>query len=296
MARGRLAVGCACLMIGSGVATCLAQETAPTAAPLEVTQPAPALNGPLDLGAASAPLPDDAVGVSAPGFDTPGDGRRTLSAFPSNLGRSFIGVFSRDSVTPFLIGVGAAGPGHEFDRRAGSWLDGKCLRCGSAGATMGGTAVVPVVGAFFVAGRFAPEGRFRAMSYDAAQALVVNAAWTGTLKYSLRRQRPDGSDYYSMPSGHSSSAFALATVAERHYGWKVGVPAYVVAAGIGLSRVESNRHYLSDVIAGGALGVTVGRAVTRLNGERPAGRRRISVGPATDLRGGGIGLGLSASW
>jgi len=124
----------------------------------------------------------------------------------------------------------------------------------------------------------------------------VNAAWTGALKYSLHRQRPDGSDYYSLPSGHSSSAFALATVAERHYGWRVGVPAYLVAAGIGLSRVESNRHYLSDVIAGGALGVTVGRAVTRLNGERPAGRRRISVGPTTDPRGGGIGLGLSASW
>jgi hypothetical protein len=36
--------------------------------------------------------------------------------------------------------------------------------------------------------------------------------------------------------------------------------------------------------------------VARLDGERPASRRVVSVGPATDPHGRGVGLGLSASW
>ena len=74
------------------------------------------------------------------------------------------------------------------------------------------------------------------------------------------------------------------------------MPAYVLASGIGLSRIESNRHNLSDVLAGATIGLIVGRTVSRLDGERPAKKRLVSVGPATDLHGQGIGLGLSASW
>jgi membrane-associated phospholipid phosphatase len=85
-------------------------------------------------------------------------------------------------------------------------------------------------------------------------------------------------------------------VTERHYGWKAGLPAYALAAGIGLSRIEANRHHLSDVVAGAALGTIVGRTVTRVNGQRPSSSRTLSVGPASDPHGTGIGLGLSASW
>ncbi|MGE5127469.1 MAG: phosphatase PAP2 family protein, partial [Betaproteobacteria bacterium] len=123
-----------------------------------------------------------------------------------------------------------------------------------------------------------------------------NAVWTGALKYSLHRQRPDGSDFYSLPSGHTSTAFSLATVAEQHYGWKVGVPAYLLATGIGLSRIESSKHYLSDVLAGATLGVIVGRTVTRVNGESQPRRRTLAVGPAADAQGTGIGLAVSTTW
>jgi len=85
-------------------------------------------------------------------------------------------------------------------------------------------------------------------------------------------------------------------VADRHYGWRVGVSAYVLASGIGLSRVERNKHYLSDVLAGATLGIIVGRTVTRVNDERPARRGRLSVAPASDLHGTGVGLNVSASW
>ena len=229
-------------------------------------------------------------------FDTPREDRRTLSAFPKNLGRNFVGVFSGQNLLPFAVGVGATTLASAFDYRTKDVLLGACETCGKTGATAGGAAIIPVVGALFVAGRFAPQGQFRAASYDFAQAMIVNGAYSGLLKYTMKRDRPDGSDSLSFPSGHTSTAFSLAGVASHHYGWKVGVPMYALAAGIGLSRIEQDRHHLSDVIAGAALGFVVGRSVTRLDGQGPAKKRLVSVGPATDPHGQGIGLGLSASW
>jgi membrane-associated phospholipid phosphatase len=234
---------------------------------------------------------------SRPLFDTPrGDGRRTMGAFPKNLGRNFVGVFSGQNLLPFAVGAAAVTTASAFDSRTKSLLQGTCSTCGTTGATAGGAAMVPLVGAMFVAGRFAPQGRFRSATYDFAQAMIVNGAYTSILKYSVQRTRPDSSNNLSFPSGHASTAFSLATVANHHYGWKVGVPAYVLASGIGFSRIEKDKHYLSDVLAGATIGLIVGRTVSRLDGERAAKKRFVSVGPATDLHGQGVGLGLSASW
>ena len=234
---------------------------------------------------------------SRPLFDTPrGDGRRTMGAFPKNLGRNFVGVFSGQNLLPLAVGAAATISASAFDSRTKSLLQGACETCGSTGATAGGAAMVPLVGAMFVAGRFAPQGRFRSATYDFAQAMIVNGAYTSILKYSVQRTRPDTSNNLSFPSGHSSTAFSLAAVADHHYGWKIGVPAYVLASGIGLSRIEKDKHYLSDVLAGATIGIIVGRTVARLDGERPAKKRQISVGPATDPHGQGVGLNLSATW
>jgi membrane-associated phospholipid phosphatase len=219
-----------------------------------------------------------------------------MGAFPKNLGRNFVGVFSGQNLMPFAVGVAATTTASALDSQAKGALQGTCNTCGTTGASLGGAAIVPVIGAMFVAGRFSPQGRFRSATYDFAQAMIVNGAYSGILKYSVQRTRPDASDSLSFPSGHTSTAFSLAAVANHHYGWKVGVPAYVLASGIGLSRIESNRHHLSDVLAGATIGLIVGRTVSRLDGERPAKKRFVSVGPATDLHGQGVGLGVSASW
>ena len=77
-----------------------------------------------------------------------------------------------------------------------------------------------------------------------------------------RRPRPDGSDNGSFPSGHTASAFASATVLERHFGWKAGVPAFGFATYVGLARMSANKHNMSDVIMGAAMGIASARAVT----------------------------------
>jgi membrane-associated phospholipid phosphatase len=94
---------------------------------------------------------------------------------------------------------------------------------------------------------------------------MVNGLWTTALKQAIRRPRPDGTDKLSFPSGHASNAFALATVVERHYGWKAGLPMYALASTVAVSRVRGNRHHLSDVLAGATLGYAVGRSVVRVN-------------------------------
>jgi membrane-associated phospholipid phosphatase len=286
----------AALVLAWGTLPCRAQDVqalpaaVPTPAGVDPTLAAP----PPPLAQPALPAVIDAKPLALDGFE--GDGRRTMAAFPKNLARNFVGVFSRQNLMPFAVGVAATGFSSAFDSRTQDMLVGSCLSCGTTGATVGGAAVAPFVGALFVAGRFAPQGRFRAASYDFVQALAVTEAYTGLFKYAVQRPRPDGSDNLSFPSGHTSAAFALATVTEHHFGWKLGVPAYVLAAGIGYSRMENNKHNLSDVLAGATLGIIVGRTVGRLDGDRPARRRTLSITPATDSHGQGVGLGVAASW
>jgi membrane-associated phospholipid phosphatase len=225
------------------------------------------------------------------------DGRRTLGSLPANLGRSFVGVFSSENLAPLMIGAAATATAAPFDHVAQDGLQGQAPGISGAASTAGGFSVIaPATLGLFVAGRFAHDGRFRAFSYDAGQAMIVNGVYTGILKKAGGRQRPDGSDSLSFPSGHSSSAFALATVADRHYGWKVGLPSYAAASAIALSRISNNKHYLTDVLAGATIGVICGRTVVRTNGEPVGRQRQLSLVPVADPQGTGVGVGASLSW
>ena len=54
-----------------------------------------------------------------------------------------------------------------------------------------------------------------------------------------------------------------AAVLHRHFGWRVAIPPYAVAAYVAASRIQSERHYLSDVVFGAALGTAVAHTVNR---------------------------------
>ncbi|HET7292674.1 MAG TPA: phosphatase PAP2 family protein [Vicinamibacteria bacterium] len=97
---------------------------------------------------------------------------------------------------------------------------------------------------------------------DLLRAQIVAGTITTALKLATQRERPDGSSDLSFPSGHTSAAFATAAVVHGRYGWKPGVVAYAVAAWVGASRINENKHFLSDVTFGAAIGIAAGRAVT----------------------------------
>jgi membrane-associated phospholipid phosphatase len=98
----------------------------------------------------------------------------------------------------------------------------------------------------------------------------------------VRRQRPEGSGF-AFPSGHTTVSFASATVLQQHFGWKAGAPAYALASYIALSRVQMQRHYLSDVAFGAALGIAAGRTIV-IGSER----RRVRLEPLVVGGGGGV--------
>lgn len=91
-----------------------------------------------------------------------------------------------------------------------------------------------------------------------AVALAVAGGVTAGLKYAIHERRPDGSDDRSFPSGHTSISFAAAAGLEQRFGWKVGVPAHLAAAFVGLARVKGNKHYWHDVLIGAAIGEAAG--------------------------------------
>jgi membrane-associated phospholipid phosphatase len=237
---------------------------------LAPTTPAVAIDGARQLS--GAPPAETAAGHD--------DGRRTLRRLPANLGRGIVGVFHVDNLVPLVVGCTAAAGASLLDAEARDAIEGDGW--GEPFETGGGGLWSSVfVASMFTAGRFAHGSRFRAMSYDLLDAAVVNWGYTALLKEAVGRERPNGQDTRSFPSGHASNAFALATVAERHYGWKIGVPAYLLAGVVGASRVEQNKHYLSDVFAGATLGYIVARTVVRANGRPLEGG--TSRGPELNL-------------
>lgn len=102
--------------------------------------------------------------------------------------------------------------------------------------------------------------QFQEFGRDACETLAASFIVLESLKIAVNRTRPDGNPD-SFPSGHSITAFCLAPVVNRYFGWQVGVPAYILATVTGFARVEGGYHYLSDVIAGATLGIVIGNAV-----------------------------------
>lgn len=121
----------------------------------------------------------------------------------------------------------------------------------------------------------------------ATQAYITGAAVESVMKYISGRTRPSfydpntvakpafkgpfakSIDYKgsktnsSFPSGHTTVAFAAATVYAMEYKDKPLIPilSYSAASLVGLSRITENKHWLTDVLAGAALGYLTGRQV-----------------------------------
>lgn len=91
-----------------------------------------------------------------------------------------------------------------------------------------------------------------------AFSVALMAGTVNGIKYSVDRLRPDGSRYNSFPSGHTATAFMTATMLHKEYGWRspwFSIGGYTAAAITGVSRICNNRHWLSDVVAGAAVGI-----------------------------------------
>jgi hypothetical protein len=129
-------------------------------------------------------------------------------------------------------------------------------------------------------GRAVGSNQATALGGDLLRAQIVSQVIVQAGKFATQRQRPDGSNRHAFPSGHTASAFATATVLKDHFGWRAGLPAYLFAAYVGAARMSANKHHVSDVLMGAAIGVAAGRVVSM-----DIGGRRFDMGVAP-RRGG----------
>lgn len=114
---------------------------------------------------------------------------------------------------------------------------------------------------------------------DLFRANVINGILTTSMKVGINRKRPDGAPY-GFPSGHTSHAFTTAGVIRSHYGPWLGFLSGGIAAYIGVSRLQENKHYVSDVIGGAILGSYVAYKITH----RDEDFRRVDIIPVFEER------------
>jgi PAP2 superfamily protein len=124
---------------------------------------------------------------------------------------------------------------------------------------------------FYLIGRKNNDYRARETGLLSAEALVDSVIAGAALKGITQRARPlagvERSEFFdggnSFPSGHSTQAWAVATVIASEYKHRraVQIAAYGIAGAVSVARFTGHKHYLSDVLAGSALGYGIGKFV-----------------------------------
>jgi membrane-associated phospholipid phosphatase len=192
--------------------------------------------------------------------------------------------------------LAAIGIAHEFDDRVRDHF-----ATGSKSILNGGADKNSLRDAAPTAALIAGTGLYAAFirdsdGYRETWALVEAGVLSGTTAEVLGlaggRERPDattspnqwrqGGD--SFPSLHVSTAFAIGTVfaesGNDEYRWIRRIIGYGVAGATGYTRINENVHWLSDTVAGAALGIATARFV--LNRQNGTSHSALQFEPTKD--------------
>ena len=128
---------------------------------------------------------------------------------------------------------------------------------------------VAALGTFYLAARGARNERAVSTAATAFESYLWAAITTSVTKAAFGRERPGGGTgegrFFSgdsiFPSGHTARSFAIAAVIADRHGRKAAWVAYPLAALVGLSTIEQDRHWASDVVAGAGLGLAIGKGL-----------------------------------
>jgi membrane-associated phospholipid phosphatase len=140
----------------------------------------------------------------------------------------------------------------------------------------------------------------RNVALTGLKAFLLSGGAAQVTKFIFHRHRPGDDDppnpylwegpfefttsYTSFPSGHTTTAFAVASALAQGYKDKlwVGITSYSVATIVGISRIHDGKHWPTDVIGGAALGTFIGSTLSKINFEK---NKNLVIIPIT-IKGG----------
>jgi membrane-associated phospholipid phosphatase len=219
--------------------------------------------GPADLQAPAQP--PDPQEQKAEANEPPTPEHTGIRALFGDLGEDLKHLPERENLYIAAIGGGLAAAAHPADQSFNAKLLSHYDRVNTAfapGKYLGDTPVqVALSLSTYAVGRLRNQPKVAHLGMDLLQAQIMSEVLIEPLKFATHRLRPDGSNHQSFPSGHASVTFAAATVIERHLGWRKSIVGYTIASYVAMSRIHDNRHYLSDVMFGAAVGTIAGRTV-----------------------------------
>jgi hypothetical protein len=217
---------------------------------------------------------------------------------------------------PWLLPMlGATAAMMPFDSRVSAALPNSTtqLNIGKA-VSQAGTfyALGGLSASFLLAGKFSGSTRARETGLLTAEALINSQAVVQVMKFAAGRERPDygagkgnffsGQD--SFPSGHAAGTWAAAAVISREYydNKLIRYGIYALPIAVSAARVGAQRHFVSDVIAGGLIGNLIGSFVYRQHHDPSLGgapieqRSRAIPMPGVQFDPGSHTYALSLTW
>ncbi len=167
---------------------------------------------------------------------------------------------------------------------------------------------VGVLGGFYLAGAIGNNETATSVAQDGLTAsIIASGIITPAIKFVTGRARPrenlgvahfhpfslSYSSNSSFPSGHTTEAFALASVISGHYEetW-VACASYSVAGLVGVARSYHGAHFASDILAGALIGTLVGKSVVAHNKSLRSG----TVMLLPEITTGSIGVRLTSNF
>ena len=149
----------------------------------------------------------------------------------------------------------------------------------------GHTTAAAIIGAStYISGWAFGSEDVRVTGRQIFESLILAGIITTTMKVAVGRARPYTNhgdqafcnfafkeDYYSFPSGHATVAFAVSSVlASRINNTFASIGLYGLAGATSYARMYFDKHYLSDVLLGGAIGTLSGIAITHCSNNTSA--------------------------
>jgi hypothetical protein len=164
-----------------------------------------------------------------------------------------------------------------------------------------------VLGGFYLAGVSGHETAAEVAQDGLAASIIASVMITPAIKFATGRARPRENEGIatfhpfslgnavnsSFPSGHTTQAFAVASVIANHYddAW-VAYSSYTVASLVGFARVYHDAHFTSDVLAGAMIGTLVGKSVVAHNAQFRS--RKVVLLP--EITPDSVGVRLTSSF